>query len=63
MEAETSTLNADTIKLDIAEKEAGVINHTTTPYAKKESAETETALKDIKKPANIVQSIKLLLWR
>ena len=57
MEAETSTLYADTIKLDIAEIEAGLTNHTTTPYAKKESAEIETALKDILKPANILHSI------
>ena len=39
MEAKTTYLYADTIKLAIAEIEAGVTDHTATPYANKESAE------------------------
>ena len=57
MEAKTAYLYADTIQLAIAEIEAGVTNHTTTPHANKESAETETVLKGIPKPTNIFQNI------
>ena len=50
-------MNADTIKLAISEIEAGVTDHTTAPDANTESAETETVLKGIQRPANILQNI------
>ena len=50
----TVSLCADIIKLPIAETEAGVTDHTSTPFANKESAETETVMKDIQRPANIL---------
>ena len=54
MEVKTASLCADIIKLAIAETEDGVTDHTSTPFANKESAETEIVMKGIQRPANIL---------
>ena len=50
------SLCADIIKLAIAETEAGVTDHTSRPFANKESAETENVMKDIQRPASILRN-------
>ena len=56
MGMKTVYLCTDIIKLAIAKTEAGVTDHTSTPFANKESAETEIVMKGIQRPANILRN-------